>query len=114
MSSILQGAAKARPIKSRAGVGLAPRGDIAVTTNALVGNAWVSRQQLPGQVGQRRVLGVGEWQIIRAFQLDTQGKVIARLTPLETRDPGMPRSVDAGHKLRYGAVALNQKMRGHA
>jgi hypothetical protein len=111
VSSILQSAAKARPIKSRAGIGLAPRRYIAMTTNTLAGDAWIRCQQLAGQVDQRRILGVGVRQVIRALQLDAKGKVIARLTPFERRDTGMPGPVDARDKLRHRAVALNQKMR---
>lgn len=57
------------------------------------------------------ILSIAERLIIGAFQFDAQGKVVARLTPLETRDTGMPGPIQAGNELGDGAVTLDQKMR---
>jgi len=84
-----------------------------MTTNILVGDIWVSGQQLARQVDQRRVLGIGERQVVRTFQLDPKGKIVAHLAPLEAGDTGMPGPVAARNKLRHSAVTFNQKMRRH-
>ena len=46
--------------------------------------------------------------VIAAFQLDTDGKIIAALTPLETGLPGVPGTAIKRHVLDHFAVTANQ------
>jgi len=75
-----QGIAQARPVETAAGVGLAPRRDIAVPTDTFDTHVRIGTQQRTGQLGQGLVLSILEWQLVGAFQLDTDGEIIAGST----------------------------------
>ena len=52
-------------------------------------------------------------QLVRAFQFDADGKVIAGLAPLVLRNPGMPGPQLERHELHDLAVAPHQQVRRH-
>src|SRR5450830_941378 len=85
-----------------------------MAANPLRGNGRVSGPELKGQIDQRRVLRLGERQLIRALQFDAQGKIVTGFPPLERRDAGMPGPFQTRDKLSDDTVTLNQKMRRHA
>ena len=82
-----------------------------MATYALQGYGRESRLQLPGQPDQRLILRITEREVIGAFKLNPQRKIIAGLTSLEARDTCMPCTIKTGHKLSDFAVTFNQKVR---
>ena len=80
------------PVKTRAGVGFAARRNIRMTDD--IGDR-VARAQRLRQVCECGVLGIVKSAIVRTFELNTNGKIVAATTPLPTGDarvPGAPQA----------------------
>jgi hypothetical protein len=99
------------PFEGGTRIGLTARGDKLVTGDSAVGNRWIGLLQRPGQVQQRGILLFSVRQLIRAFELDTNGKIVAVVATAMARCTRVPGTLVAGDKLGNGAIALNQKMR---
>lgn len=60
---------------------------------------------------ERLVLFRVEWDVVRAFQLHTDRKIIATAAPAPARFAGMPRTLRAGDELNERTVAPHEEMR---
>ncbi len=104
---------KALPVERRAWIGLATRGDIAMTGDPIARQFRVGIQQSSANSGQCLVLRIGIGRLISPLQLNTDGEVIAGFAPLETGLARMPGPTIKRHKLSHLAVTLNQQVRGN-
>lgn len=69
--------------------------------------------ELSQQIGQHLVLHSLEGQRIAAFQFDTDGEIVATLTPAPGRHPGMPGAQLGIDELDQFAGAADEEMRGN-
>ena len=69
-----------------------------------------SRQQRSKLV-QKPILVIGKRQVIRAFQLDADGKIVTALTPAPVGQAGVPRALETRNKLDQLAVAADKEDR---
>ena len=111
---MLQRLAVARPVEGRAGVGLALRGNVAVALNAVQVDGRPGTADVPGELLQHRILGIGIGQVVGAFQLDADGKVVTAFAPVKARHTRMPGTVMQRHELRHRAVTLDEQVRRHS
>ncbi len=96
------------PVKMGAWIGLSARCDLAVRCNSKHRKMLYQDTQ---QIDQNSILNVGKNVLVGALKFNTDGEIIAALTPLETRRSGMPCTLLNRHKLDQLAVASDQKMR---
>src|SRR5450830_1497083 len=80
-------AAKARPIETRPGIGLARGGDVAVAGD--IGDR-VGRLQRARELCQHAVLRLGVGHVVRALQLYADGKIVAAAAPAPGGLSGVP------------------------
>jgi len=71
----------------------------------------VAALQGHSQLRQSSILGMLKGHKVTAFELDTDGKIIAALTPMKARHAGMPGARIGRNELYYLAIAPNQEMR---
>ena len=57
-----------------------------------------------------KILDFFKRQLIAAFKLDPDRKIVALITPLPAGNTGMPGASQTGDKLEYLSIAANQKM----
>ncbi len=100
------------PIKKRPRIGLATRSDIAVADQT-TSTRRIMLPQCFYHSCQHFILSIIERQLITPFQLDTNGEVVAVLTPQILRATGMPGTLIERHKLHNLAITPNQQMRRH-
>ncbi len=110
---MLQRLSVARPVESRAGVGLALRGNVAVTLNAAQVDGRPGTADVPGKLLQHRVLRIGIRQVVGAFQFDADGEIVTAFTPVEARHTGVPGAVEQRHELGHRTVTLDEQVRRH-
>lgn len=108
----LQALPQQMPVKKRPRIGLAARGDIAMSDQT-TGTLRIMRPKCFYHSCQHFILSIIERQVITPFQLDADGKIIAVLAPLILRTTGMPGTLIECHKLNYLAITPNQQMRRH-
>ena len=63
---------------------------------------------------QTYILCVFKRQVVAAFQLNANGKIIAALAPLPAGDAGMPGALQARNELNAFAIAPDKEMRRDA
>src|SRR5690606_23900669 len=98
------------PIKGGAGVGLAPRRDVAVPHDARRVNAGIGLLQHRQHCRQLLVLAAGIDDVVRAFQLNADGKIIAARPPAITGFAGMPGALRERHELHQFTVTPHQQV----
>src|SRR5690606_37931970 len=94
---VLQRFAVARPVERRARVGLALRGYVAMALDPVQVDGRPGAADVPGELLQHRVLGIGIGQVVGALQLDADGEIVAAFAPVEARHPGVPGTVEQRH-----------------
>jgi len=103
-----------RPIERRAGVGLAPRRDIAVADQTVGRQRRICRAQRRNGFCKRLVLYGLVGKRIGAFEFHADREIIAGLAAFEAGLPSVPRALLEAHVLRDRPVAADDEMRGDA
>ena len=100
----------ARPVEIRAGIGFSPRRHVGMARNVA---DRVARPQRAREGGEPPVLGGSERHVTRAFQFDSNRKIVAARPAVPARFAGVPRAFCAWHKLDQLAVAPDEEVGGH-
>ena len=66
-----------------------------------------------GEGGKHPIVRLGQGSLDRSFKFDTDRKIIAALTALKARLPGVPGAIITRHKLNQLAATADQKVRRH-
>ena len=74
----------------------------------------IRRAQGRDHLRQRGILRLGVGNLIRALQLNADGKIIATCAPRKRRHTRVPGTQRKRNVLRYRTIAPNQQMRRHA
>ena len=74
---MLQQLVKPGPVEGRAGVGFAPRSDVAVAGDMGGRKERIGCEQRANKLGELFVLRVGVGDVVGAFELDTDREVVA-------------------------------------
>jgi len=98
-----------RPFELWARVCLAPRWNRNVVMADAFGNRICVAQDI-NELSERAVLHLFEGNVVAAFELDTDGEVIAPLTAAPLRYTGMPGALLTRHELHEFTIASDQKM----
>src|SRR3972149_6538227 len=99
-----------RPVEARPRIGLAPRRDVGMADTVYAGIVRCEHARKPGEPLVLRVL---EWHVVRAFELDAEGKIVAAAAPAPVRFAGVPRALFARHELDQLTIAPDQEVRRH-
>ena len=70
----------------------------------------VANHHFPGHLGQLAILLPGVLNVVGAFQLDADRKIIASIPAGPGGNPGVPGTMITGDKLNQCAATTNQKM----
>src|SRR5512134_712335 len=73
----------------------------------------VARLQRSRETGEPSVLRGSKPRIVRAFELNADGEIVAARAPLPARVARVPRAAAARHELEKLAVATDEKVRGY-
>src|SRR5262249_26451580 len=101
----------AGPVEGRARIGLAAWRDVAVTDH--LGNG-IAAAQSASKPRHRRVLRALVGDVVRAFQLDADGKSVAVRASSPAGAAGVPSAQRAWNELNETSVAPDQEMRRDA
>ena len=99
------------PVEVRTRIGLAPRGDVAVTRQRF---DRVAAPQLREQPIEGQVLSVLEGQLVAALELDADREVVAVRPPHPIRCAGMPCAPRARYELDQCSITADEEMRRNA
>src|SRR4029434_8687575 len=97
------------PVERRAGIGLAVRRDVRMSGHVL---DRIAASEGLEESREHRVLRALVGDVVGAFELDADRKVVAVGAAAETRHAGVPRPLVAGHELQESSVAAHEKVRG--
>jgi hypothetical protein len=96
------------PIKGRARIGLAAGGDVAVAGDACLGDGGIGLYDLPGDLGQGRILGIAIGDVVCPFQFDADGEIITAAAAFKLGLARMPGPFLQGYVLGQFTVAADQ------
>lgn len=99
-----------RPFELWARVCLAPGWNRNVVMTDAFGNRICAAQDI-NELSERAILPLFEGNVVAAFELDTDGEVIAPLATAPLRHTGMPGALLTRHELHEFAITSDQKMR---
>jgi len=106
-------AAHPAPVKGWAGIGLAFRGNIAMSHDAIEGDRGIDMHQRARHSHEAFVLNVGIGEHISPLQLDADAVVVAAGSVLKHGNARMPGAAIEGHELDDFSVATDEEMGRH-